>query len=111
MNPKATRTLFTAVAICALAAVLASSAQARSPEGNGTQPPSRTVVNKQQSLQEVLAGFPQARIREGNGTQPPSKTAVKEQRAPKVSGTFYWFTPDPRIYVVYAALMSPTAGR
>ena len=111
MNVKATRMLLSAVALSALAAVLASFAQARIPEGNGTQPPSKTVVNKQQSLQEVLASFPQARIREGNGTQPPSKTAVTEQRAPKASGTFYWFTPDPRIYVVYAALMSPTAGR
>ena len=111
MNAKPTPILFVAVALSALAAVLAGSAQARTPEGNGTKPPSKTVVNKQQSLQEVLASYPQARIREGNGTQPPSKTAVNEQRASKVSGTFYWFTPDPRIYVVYAALMSPTAGR
>ena len=47
MNAKATRMLFAAVALSALAAVLASSAQARIPEGNGTQPPVRTVVEKQ----------------------------------------------------------------
>ena len=51
MKAKPTRMLFTAVALSALAAVLASSAQARIPEGNGTQPPSRTVVNEQQALQ------------------------------------------------------------
>ena len=37
MNAKATRMLFAAVALSALAAMLASSAQARIPEGNGTQ--------------------------------------------------------------------------
>jgi|SwirhirootsSR2_FD_contig_51_2192941_length_518_multi_3_in_0_out_0_1 hypothetical protein len=47
MNAKATRMLFAAVALSALAAVLASSAQARIPEGNGTQPPARTDVKKQ----------------------------------------------------------------
>jgi hypothetical protein len=73
MNAKATRTLFTAVALSALAAVVASSAQARSPEGNGTQPPSKTVVNEQQSpLAALLASSAQARSPEGNGTQPPS---------------------------------------
>jgi hypothetical protein len=51
MNAKATRMLFAAVALSALAAVLASSAQARIPEGNGTQPPSRTVVDEQQTSQ------------------------------------------------------------
>jgi hypothetical protein len=49
MNAKATRMLFAAVALSALAAVLASSAQARIPEGNGTQPPARTFVEKQQA--------------------------------------------------------------
>jgi hypothetical protein len=39
------------VALSALAAVLASSAQARIPEGNGTRPPSRTVVDEQQAPQ------------------------------------------------------------
>ena len=48
MNAKPTRTLFAAVAVSALAAVLASSAQARIPEGNGTRPPSRAVVDEQQ---------------------------------------------------------------
>jgi len=51
MNAKATRTLFAAIALFALAAVLASSAQARIPEGNGTQPPFKTVVDEQQAPQ------------------------------------------------------------
>ena len=76
MNAKPTPMLFVAVALSALAAVLASSAQARIPEGNGTQPPSRTVVT--------------------------------EQQAQRVTGTFFLFTPDPGIYAVYGALMSPT---
>ena len=77
MNAKPTPTLFVAVALSALAAVLAGSAQARIPEGNGTQPPSKTVATEQQ-------------------TQP-------------VTGTFFFsFTPDPAIYVVYGALISPT---
>jgi len=49
MNEKATRMLFAAVALSALAAVLVSSAQARIPEGNGTQPPARTVVKVTQA--------------------------------------------------------------
>ena len=109
MNAKPTPMLFTAVALSALAAVLASSAQARIPEGNGTQPPSKTVVNKQQSLQELLASSAQARIPEGNGTQPPSKTVATEQQAQLATRTFFFsFTPDPAIYVVYGALISPT---
>ena len=109
MNAKPTPILFVAVVLSALAAVLAGSAQARIPEGNGTQPPSKTVVNKQQSLQELLASFAQARIPEGNGTQPPSKTVATEQQAQLVTGTFFFsFTPDPAIYVVYGALISPT---
>ena len=111
MNAKATRMLLTAVALSALAAVLASFAQARIPEGNGTQPPSKTVVNKQQSLQELLASSAQARIPEGNGTQPPSKTVATEQQAQLVTGTFFFsFTPDPAIYVVYGALISHGAA-
>ena len=111
MNAKATRMLLTAVALSALAAVLASFAQARIPEGNGTQPPSKTVVIKQQSLQELLASFAQARIPEGNGTQPPSKTVATEQQAQLVTGTFFFsFTPDPAIYVVYGALISDGAA-
>jgi hypothetical protein len=43
--------LFAAIALSALAAVLASSAHARIPEGNGTKPPSKTVVNEQQAAQ------------------------------------------------------------
>jgi hypothetical protein len=49
MNAKATRMLFAAVALSALAWVLASSAQARIPEGNGTQPPAGTVVKQQRA--------------------------------------------------------------
>jgi hypothetical protein len=109
MNAKATRMLLTAVALSALAAVLASFAQARIPEGNGTRPPSKTVVIKQQSLQELLASVAQDRIPEGNGTQPPSETVATGQQAQLVTGTFFFsFTPDPAIYVVYGALMSPT---
>ena len=105
MNAKPTRCV--AVALSALAAVLAGSAQARTPEGNGTQPPSKTVVNNQQSLQEVLASSAQARIPEGNGTQPPSKTVATAQQAKLETGTFFFsFTPDPAIYVVYGALIS-----
>ncbi len=89
MNAKATRTRFTAVALSALAAVLASSAQARIPEGNGTQPPSKTVANEPQSLQDLLASSAQARIPEGNGTQPPSRTVVTEQQSPQGSRTFF----------------------
>ena len=47
MNATATRMLFAAVAVSALAAVLASSVQARIPEGTGKLPISRTVVNDQ----------------------------------------------------------------
>ena len=112
MNAKPTPILFVAVALSALAAVLAGSAQARIPEGNGTQPPSKTVVIKQQSLQELLASSAQARIPEGNGTQPPFKTVATEQQAQLVTGTFFFsFTPDPAIYVVYGALISRTSGR
>ena len=49
MNAKATRMLFAAVWLSALAAVLASSVDARIPEGNGRQPPARTVVKQQQA--------------------------------------------------------------
>lgn len=51
MTTKPTRMLFAAVALSALAAVLSGSAQARIPEGNGTRPPSRTVVDEQQAPQ------------------------------------------------------------
>jgi hypothetical protein len=50
MNTKPTRMLYTAVALSALAAALASSAYAI-PGGNGTKPPSRTVVKEHQSPQ------------------------------------------------------------
>ena len=51
MNAKAIRTLFAVLALSALAAVLTSSAQARIPEGNGTQPPFKTVVDERQAAQ------------------------------------------------------------
>ena len=77
MNAKPSPILFVAVALSALAAALAGSAQARIPEGNGTQPPFMTVATE-----------PQAQL---------------------VTGTFFFsFTPDPAIYVVYGALISPT---
>ena len=57
MNAKPTRMLFAAVALSALGAVLASSAQARIPEGNGTRPPSRTVVDEQQATKGSGAFF------------------------------------------------------
>jgi hypothetical protein len=44
MNEEAKRMLFAAVALSALAAVLASSAQGRIPEGTGTEVMSQTVV-------------------------------------------------------------------
>ena len=71
MNAKATRMLLTAVAASALAAVLASFAQAqarRRVTAHSLRPSS--VVIKQQSLQELLASSARARIPEGNGTQP-----------------------------------------
>jgi hypothetical protein len=48
MKAKATRRLIAAVGLSALAAVVASSAQARIPEGNGTRPPAKAVVVEQQ---------------------------------------------------------------
>ena len=51
MNAKAIRTLFAVIALSALAAVLTSSAHARIPEGNGTQPPFKTGGNGQQAPQ------------------------------------------------------------
>jgi hypothetical protein len=55
MNTKPTRRLFTAVALSALAAVLASSAQARIAVGNGTKPPPGAVERAQQVLQHASA--------------------------------------------------------
>ena len=87
MNAKATRMLFAAVALSALAALLACSAQARTPEGNGTRPPSRTVVNDT-ALAAMLAGSAQARKSKGNGTQAPSRTVVYKQQPPLGSEFF-----------------------
>src|SRR5262245_43132680 len=89
MNAKETRMLFTAGAISALAALLASSAQARMTDGNGTQPPSKAVASEQQAFADVLASFPQTRIQDGNGTQPPSKAVVKQRLSPQGSRTFF----------------------
>ena len=77
MNAKATRMLFTAVALSALAVVLASSAQARIAECNGTQPPSRTVVTEQQSPQGSRTFFVDPEIYAAL----TSSTVVNEQQA------------------------------
>jgi len=49
MNPKPTPMLFVAAALSALAAVFASSAQARIPEGTGTARTSPNVVDEQRA--------------------------------------------------------------
>jgi len=79
MNTKPTRMLFTAVALSALAAVLASSAQARIAVGNGTKPPSQTVVHED-ALAELLANSAYERIPVGNGTKPPAGAVVRTQQ-------------------------------
>jgi hypothetical protein len=104
MNAKATRMLFAAVALSALAAMLASSALARIPEGNGTRPPVKGVVKQQTGLSAILAALAssaQSSVPEGNGTQPPS-TVTYEGLTPQASGTFF---VDPGLY---AALTSST---
>ena len=80
---------FVAVALFALAAALAGSAQARMSYGNGTQPPS--VVDEQQALPSAA----QASIPEGNGTKPP--TGAQQRQARQASVTLF---VDP----VYASL-------
>lgn len=101
MNAKATRMLFVAMALSALAALLASSAQARIPEGNGTRPPSGTVVHDT-ALAAMLAGSAQARTSKGNGTQAPSRTVVYKQQPPLGSEFFI----DPAM--IRAVLTPPT---
>jgi hypothetical protein len=103
MNAKPIRMLSAVVALSALAAVLASSAYARIPEGNGTRPPSGTVVHEE-SLAAALASSAYARIPEGNGTKPPTQTVLHEKQSTQVSGTFF---VDPEIY---AALASATVA-
>jgi hypothetical protein len=78
MNAKPTRMLFAAVALSALAAVLASSAQARIPEGNGTQPPSTTVVDQQQASQGTELLEPRL-ARHRSGTLFVQQTSVREK--------------------------------
>ena len=93
--------LLMAVALSALAAVLAGSAQARIPEGNGTQPPSKTIATEQQA-QLVTAG-------DSGGQRHTASVQDNRNRAagPAVTGTFFFsFTPDPAIYVVYGAPIS-----
>ena len=101
MNAKATRMLFVAMALSALAALLASSAQARIPEGNGTRPPSGTVVHDT-ALAAMLAGSAQARTSKGNGTQPPSRTVVYKQQPPLGSEFFV----DPGIIAALASTVA-----
>jgi hypothetical protein len=79
MKAKATRMFFAAVALTAFAALLAGTAQARIPEGNGTQPPSGKVVDEN-ALASMLASSAQASRPEGNGTQPPPGAVVREQK-------------------------------
>jgi hypothetical protein len=76
MNTKPTRMLLTAVALSALAAVLASSAQARI-VGNDTKPP--TVV-QEDALAELLASSGYERIPVGNGTKPPPGAVAGAQQ-------------------------------
>jgi hypothetical protein len=92
MNAKPTLMLFGAVALSALAAVLASSAQARITEGNGTQPPSNTVVNQKQAPQVTS-------VVDAAMTSSP---VVEPRLARQRSGTFF---VDPGFY---AAMTSPT---
>ena len=90
MNGKPTRMLFAAVALSAFAAVLASSAQARIPEGNGTQPPSRTVVKEQQTAQGSGAFFVDPQIYSALA----SATVAYQQQTRQASVAFV----DPEIY-------------
>jgi hypothetical protein len=83
--------LFTAVALSAFAAVLASSAQAHIPEGNGTQPPSRTVVTEQKAPQGSGTFFfftPDPEIYAVYGAL-TSPTVVEERLARQGRGTFF----------------------
>ncbi len=84
MNTKATRMLFAALALSALAAVLASSAQARIPEGNGTQPPSSTVVNEQQAAQGTELLEPRL-ARQRSGTFVDAEICATLDRAIRVA--------------------------
>ena len=92
MNAKPTRMLFAAVALSALASVLASSAQARIPEGNGTQPPSSTVVNEQQAAQGAELLEPRL-ARHRSGTLFVQQTSVRE----KLGEIGAWASLDPAI--------------
>jgi hypothetical protein len=103
MNTKPTRMLLTAVALSALAAVLASSAQARIPEGNGTKPPSQTVVHED-ALAELLASPAYERVPVGNGTKPPPGAVVRAQQLSqqasvreKLEEIGAWASLDPAI--------------
>lgn len=100
MNTKPTRILLTAVALSALAAVLASSAQARI-VGNDTKPP--TVV-QEDALAELLASSAYERIPVGNGTKPPPGAVVRAQQLlqqasvrEKLGEIGAWASLDPAI--------------
>jgi hypothetical protein len=77
--------LFTAVALSALAAVLASSAYARIPEGTGTVPTSPTVVNEQQAPQGSGTFFVDPEIYAAL----TSPTVANEEQTQQASGTFF----------------------
>jgi hypothetical protein len=113
MKAKATRRLIAAVGLSALAAVLASSAQARIPEGNGTRPPLKTVVKHGQAgLSAVLAALAssaQAHVPEGNGTQPPS-TVTYEGQTPPASGTFF-VDPGSHTALTSSTVVEPRLAR
>ena len=102
MNAKPTRMLFAAVSLSALAAVLAGAAQARIPEGNGTRPPSSTVVDEQQAPEGSGMFYVDPEIY----TALTFPTVVNEERATKearVWGSEFFVDPE-----LIAALTSPT---
>ncbi len=110
MNTKPARMLFTAVVLSALAVLLASSAQARIPEGNGTKPPSRTVVHED-ALAELLANSAYQLTPVGNGTKPPPGAVVLTQQTSvreKLEETGYWASLDPAIKAAITARSKQT---
>lgn len=88
MNTKPTRMLFAAVALSALAAVLSGSAQARIPEGNGTRPPSRTVVDEQQAPQGS-GTLRRPRVRVPRSRDQDRDRETLPRRAPRSEGGAY----------------------
>ena len=111
MNAKPTRMLFAAVSLSALAAVLASSAQARTPEGNGTQPPSKLVVHAQESSQGSGTFFVHPEIYTAL-TSPTIAYEPQIQRAKKaffVDPVYASLDPAIRIAIVARSHAAPLA--